>query len=96
MKTAAELKDVPFPDCYEECEIVRILGVGECDSICPHKKNQCPCGSGKESWWENDAQGIPLERVCPDCKEQKLSKYRSIILTGYTQADVDEPIEPEE
>jgi hypothetical protein len=56
----------------------------------------CNCGSGKESWWESDAQGIPLARVCEDCREKRLSVYRPEILTGYTQEDVDEPIEPEE
>lgn len=50
---------------------------------------------GDGSWWENDAQGIPLQRVCATCKSAKLSGYRPEILTGYTQADVDEPIEPE-
>ena len=45
------------------------------------------------SWWEYDAQGIPLCRVCEDCEQAKLSKYRPEILTGYTQADVDEAIE---
>jgi len=49
-----------------------------------------------ESWWENDAQGIPLARVCDKCYEAKLSRYRPEILTGYTQNDVDEPIEPQE
>lgn len=48
-----------------------------------------------ESWWENDAQGIPLSRVCPQCYDAKMAKYRPEILTGYSQADVDEPIEPE-
>lgn len=56
----------------------------------------CPCGSGENSWWEYDAKGIPLCRVCPDCEEEKLSRYRPEILSGYTQADVDEPIEEEE
>lgn len=49
-----------------------------------------------DSWWEYDAQNIPLCRVCPECREQKLATYRPEILTGYTQADVNEPIEPEE
>ena len=48
------------------------------------------------SWWEHDAQGIPLCRVCDHCREEKLSKYRPEILRGYTQADVDEPIEASE
>lgn len=55
----------------------------------------CSCGSAKDSWWEYDAQGIPLCRVCEDCREKKLLRYRPEILTGYTQADVDEPIEEE-
>lgn len=49
---------------------------------------------GDGSWWESDAQGIPLCRVCSECRATKLSAYRPEILTGYTQADVDEPIEP--
>jgi len=55
----------------------------------------CPCGSGLLSWWEYDAQNIPLVRVCADCRQRKLNDFRPEILTGYTQADVDEPIEEE-
>ena len=47
------------------------------------------------SYWVNDARGIPLCRVCDKCREQKLAKYRPEILSGYSQNDVDEPIEPE-
>ena len=50
---------------------------------------------GDGSWWENDAQGIPLCRVCAKCRKEKLSRYRPCILTGYDQSDVDEPIEPD-
>lgn len=49
-----------------------------------------------ESWWEYDAQNIPLCRVCDDCRDEKLARYRPEILSGYTQADVDEAIEPDE
>jgi hypothetical protein len=49
---------------------------------------------GQYAWWEHDAQGIPLCKVCDLCAEHKLRKYRPEILSGYTQADVDEPIEP--
>lgn len=45
------------------------------------------------SWWEYDAQGIPLCRVCSECRSVKLSCYRPEILSGYDQSDVDEPIE---
>lgn len=50
----------------------------------------------ESSWLEYDAQGIYLCRVCPLCQKAKLSRYRPCILSGYTQADVDEPIEPED
>ncbi len=46
-----------------------------------------------ESWPESDAQGIYLCRVCPKCVTQKLARYRPCILTGYSQEDVNEPIE---
>jgi len=45
------------------------------------------------SWWETDSRGIPLCRVCKLCKAEKLKGYRPEILNGYSQADVDEPIE---
>ncbi len=56
----------------------------------------CSCGSGLSSYWQNDGRGIPLCRVCPECKTEKLKKYRPEILKPYSQADVDEPIEPED
>ncbi|KKL99853.1 hypothetical protein LCGC14_1810240 [marine sediment metagenome] len=31
------LKNISFPECYDNCEIVRMLGVGECESCCPWK-----------------------------------------------------------
>jgi hypothetical protein len=54
----------------------------------------CPCGSGKKSWWESDARGIPLGRVCLDCLDKKLSKYRPEVLTN-SNYYADEPIEEE-
>lgn len=50
----------------------------------------------RETWWEYDAQGIPLCKVCDLCVTAKLSTYRPEILSGYTQADVDESIEPDD
>jgi hypothetical protein len=55
----------------------------------------CPCGSGKPREAQFDAQGIFLCYTCEDCEKKELSRYRPGILTGYTQADVDEPIEPD-
>lgn len=52
--------------------------------------------SFEPAWWVNDARGIPLCKVCDKCEEEKLSKYRPEILTGYDQSDVDEPIEEDE
>lgn len=58
------------------------------------------CVDGQESdepsWWARDAQGIELCKVCDRCEAEKLARYRPEILTGYTQADVDEPIEADE
>lgn len=51
------------------------------------------CRHPDGSWWVNDAQGIPLCRVCDRCKDTKLASYRPEILTGYDQTDVDEPID---
>jgi hypothetical protein len=48
-----------------------------------------------ESWPEYDGQGIYLCRVCDKCRRARLSQFRPEILTHYTQADVDEPIEPD-
>jgi len=52
--------------------------------------------SQEPSWWEDDARGIELCRVCDVCREQKLSRYRPEILRGYDQNDVNEPIEEEQ
>ena len=54
----------------------------------------CPCRSGKMSHWESDARGIPLCRVCEDCREEKLSHYRKDVLTNPNYEAI-EPIEPE-
>jgi hypothetical protein len=59
-------------------------------------KPNCTAHSAHDgSWWEYDAQGIALCRVCSKCKTEKLAKYRPEILTGYNQLDVDEPIDEE-
>ena len=49
---------------------------------------------GQYSWWEYDARGIPLCRVCDKCEEVKLAQYRSDVL-GNSLYLADEPIEEE-
>lgn len=61
----------------------------------PMKIRECPCGSGRESWWENDARGIPLARVCTKCKRERLKGFRADVLTN-PRYEADEAIEPEE
>jgi len=56
----------------------------------------CPCGSGKDSQWKFDGNGIPLFRVCPDCRASKLAKVNPCVLQPYTCADVDCAIEEED
>lgn len=51
--------------------------------------------SGNPWWREYDAQRIYLCRVCDDCVDAKLARYRPEILSGYNQDDVNEPIESE-
>lgn len=60
-----------------------------------HDARPCPCGSGKNSYWQNDARGIPLCRTCDDCHGEKMKRYRPAVLTD-AQYEADEPIEPEE
>jgi hypothetical protein len=58
--------------------------------------NMTDCEHDKSnSWWVSDAQGIPLARVCDTCEDKVLSRYRPEILSGYSQSDVDEDIEPD-
>jgi len=58
---------------------------------CDGGLDRCPVG-----FPTYDAQGIYLCTLCPKCRAAKLARYKPHILTGYTQADVDEPIEPED
>ena len=55
----------------------------------------CPCGSGRPSYWKMDARGIPLSRVCPECEQERLAKFRPEVLTN-PNYQTDEPIEEDE
>jgi hypothetical protein len=48
-----------------------------------------------ESWWEYDARGIPLCRVCDKCRDAQLRRYRRDVLVN-SNYEADEPIEPED
>jgi hypothetical protein len=50
------------------------------------------------SWWEHDARGIPLCRVCGKCRKAALSVYKPEVLGEswrYEDA-VEEQVEPDE
>jgi hypothetical protein len=57
--------------------------------------DHCSCGSGREANAEFDARGIFLAYVCFKCRKEKLSRYRSDVLTNPCY-ECDEPIEPED
>jgi hypothetical protein len=48
----------------------------------PTKARPCPCGSGKLSYWQRDARGIPLCRTCQSCHKAKMKTYRPEVLTN--------------
>jgi len=59
-----------------------------------YKFRACPCGSGKDSRWVNDARGIPLCRTCEKCHATKMKGYRPDVLTDRNYW-ADEPIDAE-
>lgn len=56
---------------------------------------ECNCGSGLNAYWESDARGIPLAKVCNKCRADKLRKFRPEVLTN-SNYECDEPIEAED
>jgi hypothetical protein len=54
----------------------------------------CTCGSGLPSRWQKDARGIELCRTCPRCHSERMSHYRTEVLTDPNYAH-DEPIDDE-
>lgn len=59
-------------------------------------RDLCACGSKRQRYELVDYQGIFCGYVCERCEAEKKSHYRPEMFTGYTQADVDEPIEAED
>jgi hypothetical protein len=60
-----------------------------------YQARPCPCGSGLDSYWQNDARGIPLCRTCSKCHDKKMKGYRPDVLSD-SNYWADEPIEPED
>lgn len=59
-------------------------------------ENPCREGHAGMTWWLRDGRGIPCARVCARCEGHHRSTYRPEVMDKpYTQADVDEPIDPE-
>jgi hypothetical protein len=50
------------------------------------------------SWWMEDAKGIPLSRVCEACVEVVKRRYKPEVLglRGNYEDAVEEPIEPQD
>jgi len=58
----------------------------------PYDKTQHYHTKHDGSWWEYDARGIEIARVCKECKPHKLKGYRSDVLTDANYWH-DEPID---
>ncbi len=56
---------------------------------CNHRNED---GTKRQTWIEYDARGIPLGRVCAECKDAHLKKYRPDVLTDPNYWS-DEPID---
>jgi hypothetical protein len=48
----------------------------------------------EDTWWEYDARGIELCKVCDACRAEKLAMYRPEVLRN-PNYEADEDIEPE-
>ena len=62
----------------------------------PATDQTCSCGSGLPKRPLYDAQRIFCCYICDKCAAERRARFRPEILRGYTQADVDEPIEPDD
>jgi hypothetical protein len=61
------------------------------DNLYLHKQSH----TKQNSWWLNDARGIPLSRVCDECIHAVKSMYRPEVLGEYGDYEdvVEEQIE---
>lgn len=96
--------------CGEEVHrltVRRIRGVTFCDFNCyarsitsggeeqVPRNRPCRCGSGEPSYWINDARGIPLTRVCDQCRAERTEGFRPDVINDPNYW-TDEPVDPEE
>lgn len=47
------------------------------------------------TWWLNDARGIPCARVCIKCLDYVSARYRPEVMTD-PNYEADEPIDPQD
>jgi len=52
----------------------------------------CYCGSGKPSYWMDDAYGAPQAKVCEDCNERIVFAYGYEIIRFDTDDDDDQEL----
>src|SRR5215467_7414449 len=64
-------------------------------TVKPEPIRTCSCGSGEVAFWVSDARGIPLVKVCHECRDEKLSHYRPDVLSDPSYP-TDEPIEEDQ
>jgi hypothetical protein len=52
----------------------------------------------QNSWWLNDAKGIPLSRVCDECEQAVIDSYPPEVTgrSGRYEDVVEEAIEPDD
>ena len=52
----------------------------------------------QNSWWLNDAKGIPLSRVCDECEEDVINSYPPEVTgrAGRYEDVVEDQIEPDD
>lgn len=56
-------KNKPFPECTKNCEAVKMLGVGECESVCGHKFDT----SGRQLTIPDVNVSVVKRKLCPTC-----------------------------
>jgi hypothetical protein len=73
--------------------------MGKCKAMTPEQhREHAQTHTKQNSWWLNDARGIPCSRVCdtPGCIEAVKARYKPEVFgEGRYEDAVEEPIDPE-